>query len=249
MTTEFKSERLGSISTHWSLVQRAHGGPEDVAESAKRQLLERYGGAVRRYLQKVVGDPHAADDVFQEFALRLVRGELCGATPERGRYRNFVKGVLFHLIADHRKRQWRWPRPLPAKSIGAIGDSDHVDFDRQFLESWREELLARAWDALALADADSGQSFYTVLRFRAEHPELRSHEMAHALAAQFGEPFSSAGVRQLLHRAREKFAKLLLDEVRASLENPPAEQLEEELVDLGLLEYCRPTPGRSAARC
>jgi DNA-directed RNA polymerase specialized sigma24 family protein len=249
MTDEFKSERLGTISTHWSLVRRAHGGPEDVAESARRQLLERYGGAVRRYLQKVVGDPHAADDVFQEFALRLVRGDLCGATPERGRYRNFVKGVLFHLIADHRLHQWRWPRLLPAESVGATGESGHVEFDRQFLESWREELLARGWAALALADAESGQSFYAVLRFRADHPEMRSHEMAEALTARFGESFSSAGVRQLLHRARGKFAKILLDEVRASLENPPPDQLEEELVDLGLLEYCRPTLGRAALRC
>ena len=33
---------------------------------------------------------------------------------------------------------------------------------------------------------------------------------------------------------------LLLDEVTHSLERPAAEELEQELVELGLLDYCRP---------
>ena len=55
-----------------------------------------------------------------------------------------------------------------------------------------------------------------------------------------GRPFTAAGVRQTLHRAREKFAGLLLDEITHSLEDPTTEQLEQELVELGLLDYCRP---------
>ena len=35
----------------------------------------------------------AAAEVFQEFALQLVHGNLRGANPERGRFRNFVKGT------------------------------------------------------------------------------------------------------------------------------------------------------------
>jgi RNA polymerase sigma-70 factor (ECF subfamily) len=81
---------------------------------------------------------------------------------------------------------------------------------------------------------------YAVLRFRADHPEMRSPQMAEELAARLGRPCTPAGVRQALHRAREKFADLLLDEVTHSLEDPTAEHLEQELVDLGLLDYCRP---------
>ena len=50
----------------------------------------------------------------------------------------------------------------------------------------------------------------------------------------------AGGVRQTLHRARERFADLLLDEVIQSLDHPDAERLEQELIDLALLEYCRP---------
>src|SRR5437773_603243 len=90
-------QRLSRISTPWSLVGRANHGSAEAGQAARGQLAERYGGAVRRYLHKLLLDPDAADEVFQEFALRLVRGDLRGADPKRGRFRNFVKGTLLHL--------------------------------------------------------------------------------------------------------------------------------------------------------
>jgi hypothetical protein len=52
-------------------------------------------------------------------------------------------------------------------------------------------------------------------------------------------PVSEAGVRQTLHRAREKFADLLLEEVARELDDPTPERLEEELSELSLLDQCR----------
>ena len=37
-----------------------------------------------------------------------------------------------------------------------------------------------------------------------------------------------------------EFAELLLDEVTHALDNPTSEELERELADLSLLDYCRP---------
>jgi RNA polymerase sigma-70 factor (ECF subfamily) len=240
MKQESANQRLSLISTLWSLVRQAHHAPAGAATNAREQLLERYGGAIRRYLRKVLHDPDAVDEVFQEFALQLIHGDLRGANPGRGRFRNFVKGTLFHLIADYRAQQGEWPGPLPAEGAALAADRQDVESDRQFVESWCDELLARAWAALAEIEAATGQPFYTVLRFRADHPEMRSPQMAQELTARLGRPFTAPGVRQVLHRAREKFAGRLLDEVSQSLENPRAEQLEEELVELGLLDYCRP---------
>lgn len=240
MKQENPNQRLSLISTLWSLVCRAHHGPDEEVKVARQHLLERYGGAARRYLRKLLHDPDAADEVFQEFALRLVHGELRGADPQRGRFRNFVKGTLFHLVADYRKKQREWPGPLPADGAALVADPEDVESDRQFVESWCDEFLARAWAALAAIEARTGQHFHTVLRFRADHPEMRSPQIAEQLTAQLGRPFTAVGVRQTLHRAREKFAELLLDEVTHSLDNPTTEQLEQELVELGLLDYCRP---------
>jgi RNA polymerase sigma factor (sigma-70 family) len=232
---------LSRISTLWTLVLRAHQEPAGEMQAAQKELLERYGGAVRRYLLGALRDPEAADDLFQDFACRLLKGDLRGADSSRGRFRDFVKGVLFHLIADYHNQQRRRPQPLecepasPAQEAAALEEAD-----RAFLENWRAELLARAWGGLAVLEQASGQPSYTVLRFRAEHPDLRSPEMAEKLSSVLGKPVTAAGVRQVLHRAREKFAELLLYEVRQSLENPTQQRLEEELGDLGLLEYCKP---------
>jgi RNA polymerase sigma-70 factor (ECF subfamily) len=233
-------DRLSLIPTLWSLVYRAHHGPAEAANRARQQLLERYGGAVHRYLRKVLHDPSAAEEVFQEFALQLLHGDLRGANPQRGRFRDFVKGTLCHLIADYRKEQQKWPGPLPDDSAELPAGPKGAEADRPFVDSWCDELLARAWVALAAQDAANGQSFYAVLRFRADHPEMRAPQLAEELTAQLGRPFTAVGIRQILHRARDKFAALLLDEVIHSLENPTAQQLDEELVELGLLDYCRP---------
>jgi hypothetical protein len=84
-----------------------------------------------------------------------------------------------------------------------------------------------------------GQAYHSVLRFRAENPTLRSEEMAEGLTGLLGKPVSASWVRQTLHRAREKFASCLVDEVRQTLSEPSPENIQQELGELGLLEYCR----------
>ena len=83
-----------------------------------------------------------------------------------------------------------------------------------------------------------------MLRLRADHPELPSPQLAERLAAELGRPMTADGVRQALHRARGRFAELLLDEVAQSLTAPDPEQLEQELIDLRLLSYCQPALNR-----
>jgi RNA polymerase sigma-70 factor (ECF subfamily) len=232
--------RLSRIETLWTLVRRANEGTALAATDAQAKVLDRYGGAVRRYLLGALHDPEAADDLFQEFAVRFLHGDLHGANPQRGRFRFYLKGVLSHLVADYQKRQKRQPRSLPADHPGpAVAPPATTDSDREFFAGWRAELLARAWDGLARLERRTGQPFHAVLRFRAENPRMRSPELAEHLGRQLGRGLTAAGVRQTLHRAREKFAELLLDEVRQSLDDPTDEELQDELLDLGLLDYCR----------
>jgi RNA polymerase sigma-70 factor (ECF subfamily) len=234
---ESHNQPLDRISTLWSVVCQAHG-PAPEAADAQRQLLSRYGGAVRRYLLGAVRDPEAADDLFQEFSLRLVRGDLARADPERGRFRAYIKGILVHLVSDHHRRRAR-DGPLIA-DVPERSDPSEGPPGEEFLRDWREELLARAWEALEQIERQTGQPFHAVLRLRADQPDLGSAQLAEILTSRLGRPVGDAWVRQTLHRAREKFVDLLLTEVAQTLDRPGADDLERELIDLDLYEYCRP---------
>jgi RNA polymerase sigma-70 factor (ECF subfamily) len=238
--------RLSQVETKWTLVHQANHDPGENRIAAQRALLEHYGGAVRRYLLASLRDRDAAEDMFQEFACRLLRGDLKGADSDRGRFRDFVKGVLFHLVANWHNAQKKRPQAL-ADEPPAPDPPSMDDEDRAFLENWRAELLARAWVGLSAYERESGQPCYTVLRLRAEHPDLRSPQLAERLTTVLGKSVTAVGVRQILHRARDRFADLLLDEIRHSLEDPTPDRLEEELTDLSLLEYCKPALDRLRA--
>jgi RNA polymerase sigma-70 factor (ECF subfamily) len=230
-------QHLSQIATLWTVVGQAHGADAAAVTAARQRLLQRYGGAVKRYLLGALRDPEAADELTQEFAVRFLEGKYQGADRERGRFRNFVKGVLAHLIADHYRRQQGRPRALPEEVEQARAPGgDPADPDPLFVESWRQALLGRAWQELAEVEARTGQPFHTVLRLRVDQPNLHSAELAERLSARLGKSVSAASVRQTLHRARDRFADLLLDEVVQTLGRSAEEDLEQELIELNLLK-------------
>ena len=75
---------------------------------------------------------------------------------------------------------------------------------------------------------------------RVARPDFRSPELAEALAPKLGRSMTPGNLRQTLHRARDKFAEFLIDEVRISLREPTRDEVEEELGELKLLEFCKP---------
>jgi RNA polymerase sigma-70 factor (ECF subfamily) len=168
-------------------------------------VYERYAQAVHRYLVGALRDAGAAEELTQEFALRFLRGDLRGADRQRGRFRDFVKGVLFHLIADHYRRQRAQPNHVLAECISSVHLAEPpADQVRAFLDSWRDELLHRVWTALAEVEKETGQPFHTDLRFRVEHPELRSAQMAEQLGTRLnrtGHP--GLGPAELAPRPRQ----------------------------------------------
>lgn len=238
------ASRLSQIVTQWTLLREAHGGAEGAARAAQARLLEHYGGAVRRYLLGCVRQPELADELFQEFAVRLLQGGLKGASPEKGRFRHFIKGVLFHLLADHHQRQKRQPLPGGSQMPDPADSCQLDDPDAEFLANWRAELLAKAWTLMEAEEKRTGQPWHAVLMYRRDHPDERSEAMAEKLSSQLGKLLTAAAVRQLLHRARERFADLLLDQVMHSLTQPSLDALYEELRELNLLHYCQPALDR-----
>jgi RNA polymerase sigma-70 factor (ECF subfamily) len=226
-----RSEHLSRISTLWAVVQQAHQGQADATAAAQAALLERYGGAVYRYLLGALRAPDLADELFQEFALRFVRGDFRRADPGRGRFRDYVRTALIHLVNDYHRTRQKWPAPL-AGDVPALATSDAPDI---FHADWRGELLQRTWQALAEAHS----AYHAVLLLRVDEPELPSAAMAERLAPQLGRSCTAAWVRKTLQRAHTRYGELLLDEVARTLSTPTTAALEAELTELDLLRYCR----------
>ena len=134
--------RLSRISTQWTMVFKAHAGFADPARAALQNLLERYSGAAFRYLLGALRDPEVADDLAQEFALRFVRGDFRRAEPERGRFRDYLKTSLIHLVNDYHRMRQAQPRQLGAVEPAAPVSAS-LTSELDFVTSWREELLER----------------------------------------------------------------------------------------------------------
>jgi RNA polymerase sigma-70 factor (ECF subfamily) len=238
-----ESIHLSRISTEWDLVFQAHNGPPDVVSAAQTKLMAQYAGAVHRYLLGAVRDADLAAELDQEFALRFLRGDFHRADPTRGRFRDFVKRAIRNLMIDHYRKRGRAEVPIGEAGVPEPIDPDAgpPDFDRQFTESWKRELMAQAWASLARHQEQTGQPLHTVLQHRTKNPGVKSPELATLITRALGKPVSAGWVRENLSKARDQYVVALVDGVRASLETPSRELILEELADLGLLEYCRPS--------
>jgi DNA-directed RNA polymerase specialized sigma24 family protein len=227
-------QRLSRMSTMWTVVLNAHGGGADSANADLARLAQRYSGVVYRYLLGATRDPDAAADLSQEFALRILRGAFRHADPARGRFRDYLKTALIHLVDDFHTAQRARPRPLPLNVPAGPSESEGPVTSDGFLETWRAELLDRTWKALAAAQP----TYHAVLLFRVDNPEAPSAQIAEQLGAWLGTPMRADQVRKALQRSHAKFAELLVEEVAASLGNPSRDELTDELREIDLLKYC-----------
>ncbi len=244
MQPSVSQERLSRISTCWSQVFQAQKGPEQAVPEVQQALLLRYSNGMYRYALAALKSPDAAEEVLQEFALCLVRGDFRKASPRGGRFRDLVRTVLFHLIVNHQRERQRQARFVPLAEPEAAAVESPPEAEAAFVRLWRDELLYRAWEGLAEAERQGAPPVHTVLRLRVEHPEWSSEALAAEAGKCLGKEITAPGLRQVLHRAREKFADLLLEEVSRSLGDPGPDQVEQELGDLELLVYCRPALDR-----
>lgn len=237
MASDERPDRLSQLSTSWTVVFGAHD-PAVAMQSAREALLRRYERATRAYLRGALRDEDAAEECYQEFAYRLVRGDFRRADPRLGSFRKYLKTVLLNLVREYERKRRSRPGPLPPETPDPVVEDPPLDEER-FQAAWRDEAILRALHALEAWDGQSNQHLYTVLRLRMDHPDLTSEQMAERLAPVVGKPLNSQWIRKRLHNARHKFAELLLDDIAGSLEDPTDENVEEELSDLGLLDYCR----------
>ena len=241
MTSQNKGRNINQIDTIWPVLMQAHGENPAQINAAQQAILMRYRPAVYRYLSACLGNTYDAEEVCQEFSLRLIRGDFRNADPEKGRFRDLLKTALYHLIIDHhKKKRKQMPQigegmPEPAADFDSVCASD-----RQFLATWRSNLLNQTWEALAVIERETGKPLHTVLHYRASNPEMRSADIAKGLSVVLEKEVTPEWVRKWQHLGKKKFAELLLHEVAISLRVPDPDAVEQELIDLEIYQYCKP---------
>jgi RNA polymerase sigma-70 factor (ECF subfamily) len=234
------SSHLSRIETIWSMVHNANGSKSRGAE-AQTQLFERYGMAVKRYLLASMRNEDAAAEVFQEFALRLIRGDFRNANSDKGKFRSMIKTALYRLMIDYYRRNQK------QKKLGsgvecedfAVANESESGFD-SFTLSWRESLLDESWNRLEQLELTTGKPYFTVLRARVDQPRSTTLQLLDSLVQNGASFASESAFRVFLHRSRKRFAAILLQQVVESLNEPTDEEIELELIELGLHHFCKP---------
>ena len=228
-------DRLSRIETQWTVVQRAHGDTVDGKLPAKESVLHRYRGAVLRYLIGAVGDAEEAEELSQEFAIRFLRGDFHRVSPDRGRFRQYVKSVLINLVNDHFKARKNAERQLSPKAPDPAVGPETLSEGPSFEDCLREDLLNAAWSALQKDNV----RYHAALLMRVENPDLSSRELAEQLTESLDSEVTAAWVRKNLERARTKFAQILVQQVENSGDCSTHDELRSELESLSLMRYCR----------
>jgi RNA polymerase sigma factor (sigma-70 family) len=117
---DFKS-RLASISTRWSAVHDSN------------HFVMHYAPAIRRYLRSIIRNEQDAEDVLQDFLLSVVKSPFPNVSPERGRFRDYVKAAVRNAALAHLRRRSRTAHaPLEAAEAAPAEEHDEAEWTSQW---------------------------------------------------------------------------------------------------------------------
>ena len=232
------ASRIAAITTRWSLLEDAHGGDANAQTVARQTMVVRYEKAIRAYCRALAGNDADADDLAQDVVMRLLSGDFSGADPSRGRFRDFLKTAIRNMIRN------TWRRQKTRRTVDFDPDlvgSGNDPLPDQWDTCWRDELIASTLAAVRQAERRNPDTLaHTVLQLRYESPGASSAELAAQVSERTGKSIRPDAFRQKLRRARLLFTDLLLQEIARGLETPTPDQIEGELVSLGILSIARP---------
>ncbi|HUR46922.1 MAG TPA: sigma factor, partial [Candidatus Saccharimonadales bacterium] len=91
----FARREYAFTTTHWSVVLAAAEGDATKASAALEELCRTYWFPLYAYVRRRGTDPDEAQDLTQEFFLRLLKNHsIRHAAAERGRFRTFLLTAL-----------------------------------------------------------------------------------------------------------------------------------------------------------
>jgi RNA polymerase sigma factor (sigma-70 family) len=225
-------------TTHWSVVQAAGGLNSTLARRSLATLCEGYWYPLYCYVRRQGYSAHDAQDLTQEFFLRLLAKNFWTAlSPERGRFRAFLLATVKHFLSNERDR-------ARAKKRGGGQKLLSLDFrgaeDRFVLEPvdgrtpekiydrcCAVALVERALERLKVDYHRSGQGAFFE-RFKGTLMGEGGDSTYGELARELG--MTTGAVKVGVHRLRKRFRQCLREEIAQTVSDPA--EVDEELRDL-----------------
>jgi RNA polymerase sigma factor (sigma-70 family) len=227
---------LGFPVTHWTLIVRAQSS-ENEKKLALDEIAANYRVPLVRYARARGLSTDRSEDLVQSLFLRLLSNDFVARlNPDRGHLRGFLKKALDHelLHAVERERAQRRGGGNETRSLDEIEMHEEPSGgprpDEVYERAWALTVAARALAALR-EEATRGplRDWWPVVeRFLSEDTPM-SYQEAAALAR-----ITVAQFKVGLHRARRRFAELLVEEVETTVDGQQLVGAETVVIGNGL---------------
>jgi RNA polymerase sigma factor (sigma-70 family) len=222
--------------THWSVVLSAAGrqNPAQAVESLEK-LCTLYWRPLYAYIRRQGESPHDAQDLTQEFFLRLLKKDYLNAVDQgKGRFRSFLLAALKHFLSNERDKARAQKRgsgqsPLPLDFTGeethlTFQPADNITPEILFERRWATTLLEQALARLRQEYTGQGEeSLFEKLKTTLT--EGRGSLAYSGLAA--GLNLSEAAVKMAVHRLRQRYRECLRPEIAQTVAT--TDEIEDEL--------------------
>jgi RNA polymerase sigma-70 factor (ECF subfamily) len=223
-------------ATHWSVVLRARQAGEPLAAEALAELCQTYWKPVYAFLRRQGNTPHDAEDLTQGFfAMLLERGSFATVEEGKGRLRSFLLVAVKRFAANEHERASALKRGGGKMTVALDAEEmEQAGFTEPATAVTPEVLFERQW-ALALLDSvlgklrdeyakDGKEGIFNALKDRLS-ADGDSTTLAQ-IAASLG--MSEGAMKVAVYRLRQRYRRLLQEEIALTLDSPDEVNLEIE---------------------
>lgn len=221
-------------TTRWSVVLAAKDDTSSQAGEALAQLCRTYWYPLYAFIRRRGHGAHDAQDLTQEFFLRLLDKHYLQAVDHRkGRFRTFLLAALEHFLANEWRRS-QAQRRGGGRQIISIDDTaearylqePHTDLspERIYEQRWALAFLEQVLGKLRteFVEAGKGPTFETLKVFlTGDRPPASYADLASSLAT------TEAAFKMAVSRMRQRYAELLRLELANTVSSP--DEVEDEL--------------------
>jgi RNA polymerase sigma factor (sigma-70 family) len=222
-------------TTHWSVVLDVQHQDEHQRAKALEELCRTYWYPVYAFIRRNGHEPADAQDLTQGFFEHVLeRHTFETASPEKGRFRSFLLGILKNFLSHERRKASALKRggSMMFVPIDGQDDEERLQLDlvhnltpeKLYDRSWTHALLARTIEMLEREYERAGkQTLFAALQ--SHLTGMASDASYKELGDQLG--LSVGAVTTSIHRMRKRYAALLRQEIAGTVSSPA--EIEDEI--------------------